>query len=51
MEPVEYTMDLTPTVKEKLPFLAESVLAELWRHGAMVSRKDGKPFGPEFSNF
>lgn len=51
LEPVEYTIGLTPAVEEKLPFLAESVLAELWRHGATISRKDGEPFGPAFSDF
>ncbi|MDO4854545.1 MAG: hydrogenase maturation protease [Coriobacteriia bacterium] len=51
LEPAEYTIGLTPAVEEKLPFLAESVLAELWRRGAAISRKDGKPFGPAFSDF
>lgn len=48
--PSEYAMELTPKVAERVPFLAESVLAELWRHGCHVRRKDGKPFGPSSSN-
>lgn len=48
--PSEYAMELTPKVAERVPFLAESVLAELWRHGCHARRKDGKPFGPSSSN-
>lgn len=48
--PSEYAMELTPVVEERVPFLAESVLAELWRHGCHACRKDGAPFGPSSSN-
>lgn len=43
MEPAEFVMGLTPKVQEKVPFLAETVIAELVRRGCEVTRKDGKP--------
>lgn len=43
MEPVEFMEGLTPRVNEKVPFLAETIVAELVRRGCDISRKDGKP--------
>lgn len=43
MEPVEFMEGLTPRVGEKVPFLAETIVAELVRRGCNISRKDGKP--------
>ena len=43
MEPVEFVEGLTPKVNERVPFLAETVVAELVRRGCTVARKDGKP--------
>lgn len=43
MEPVEFIEGLTPRVAERVPFLAESVIAELVRRGCAISRKDGAP--------
>ena len=43
LEPTEFIEDLTPKVAERLPFLAETVIAELVRHGCNITRKDGKP--------
>ena len=33
---------LTPKVLERMPFLAETVIAELVRRGCAITRKDGK---------
>lgn len=43
LEPVEFVEGLTPKVKERMPFLAETVIAELSRRGCSITRKDGKP--------
>lgn len=43
LEPVEFVEGLTPKVKERMPFLAETVIAELSRRGCSIARKDGKP--------
>lgn len=43
MEPADFTIGLTPRVAKRVPFFAESVIAELCRQGCAVSRKDGKP--------
>lgn len=43
LEPVEFIEGLTPKVKERMPFLAETVIAELSRRGCSITRKDGKP--------
>ncbi|MEF2846506.1 MAG: hydrogenase maturation protease [Eggerthellaceae bacterium] len=43
MEPAEFTIGLTPKVAEKVPFLAETVIAELVRRGCEIARKDGQP--------
>lgn len=43
LEPVEFVEGLTPKVKERMPFLAETVIAELSRRGCSTARKDGKP--------
>lgn len=43
LEPVEFVEGLTPEVKERMPFLAETVIAELSRRGCSITRKDGKP--------
>lgn len=42
LEPVEFVEGLTPKVKERMPFLAETVIAELSRRGCSIARKDGK---------
>lgn len=39
MYPPEFVMDLTPTVKERIPFLVETTIAELSRHGFEVPKK------------
>ena len=41
LEPVEFVEGLTPKVKERMPFLAETVIAELSRRGCSIARKDG----------
>lgn len=43
LEPAEFIEGLTSQVAERLPFLAETVVAELVRHGCNITRKDGKP--------
>ena len=43
LEPVEFVEGLTPKVLERMPFLAETVIAELSRRGCAITRKDGKP--------
>lgn len=43
LEPVEFVEGLTPKVKERMPFLAETVIAELSHRGCSITRKDGKP--------
>lgn len=43
LEPAEFIEGLTPQVAERLPFLAETVVAELVRRGCDITRKDGKP--------
>ena len=43
LEPVEFMEGLTPKVHERMPFLAETVIAELVRRGCAITRKDGKP--------
>lgn len=43
LEPVEFIVGLTPKVQERMPFLAETVIAELSRRGCAITRKDGKP--------
>lgn len=43
MEPVEFAEGLTPKVAKRVPFLAETVIAELVHQGCEISRKDGKP--------
>lgn len=43
MEPVEFMEGLTQPVHDRVPFLAESVIAELTRQGATITRKDGQP--------
>lgn len=43
LEPVEFIEGLTPKVQERMPFLAETVIAELSRRGCAITRKDGKP--------
>ncbi len=43
LEPAEFIEGLTPKVAERLPFLAETVVAELVRRGCDITRKDGKP--------
>lgn len=43
LEPDEFEQDLTPRVRERVPFLAESIVAELVRQGVSVTRKDGLP--------
>ncbi len=43
LEPADFMEGLTPKVNERLPFLAESVIAELVRQGCEVHRRDGKP--------
>lgn len=40
MSPAELVMGLTPRVYERLPFLVESVVAELDRQGMPLKRKD-----------
>lgn len=40
MSPAELVVGLTPQVHERLPFLVESVVAELDRQGAKLHRKD-----------
>lgn len=40
MSPAELTEGLTPKVFDRLPFLTESVVAELDRRGAQLIRKD-----------
>lgn len=42
LEPVEFMEGLTPKVLERMPFLAETVIAELVRRGCAITRKDGK---------
>lgn len=39
MSPAELTEGLTPKVYDRLPFLVESVVAELDRHGAHLARR------------
>lgn len=43
LEPSDFIVGLTPKVEERLPFLAETVIAELVRRGCSIERKDGKP--------
>ena len=43
LEPAEFIEGLTQPVADRLPFLAESVIAELVRQGCHVERKDGVP--------
>lgn len=43
LEPAEFIEGLTLKVAERVPFLAESVIAELVRHGCEITRKDGAP--------
>ena len=43
LEPAEFIVGLTQPVADRLPFLAESVIAELVRQGCHVERKDGVP--------
>ena len=43
LEPAEFIEGLTQPVAERLPFLAESVIAELVRQGCHIERKDGAP--------
>lgn len=40
MEPADFTIGLTPKVYEKLPFLVESVVAELYRRGIVLKKKE-----------
>lgn len=40
MEPSEFVVGLTPRVKAQVPFLAETVIAELVRRGCQVIDKD-----------
>lgn len=40
MEPSEFVVGLTPRVEEQVPFLAETVIAELVRRGCQVIDKD-----------
>lgn len=47
MYPAEYTIDLTPPVREALPLLVETAVAEIARHGVLLARKDGRPVGPD----
>ena len=43
LEPAEFMEGLTRPVADRLPFLAESVIAELVRQGCSIERKDGVP--------
>ncbi len=43
LEPVDFQMGLTPKVEARVPFLAETVIAELVRRGCEITRKDGGP--------
>ena len=43
LEPAEFMEGLTQPVADRLPFLAESVIAELVRQGCSIERKDGVP--------
>lgn len=43
LEPADFIEGLTPAVYERMPFLAESVIAELVRLGCSVARKDDLP--------
>ena len=43
LEPAEFMEGLTQPVTDRLPFLAESVIAELVRQGCNIERKDGVP--------
>lgn len=40
MEPAEFTVGLTPKVAERVPFLVETIEAELYRRGAPLTKKD-----------
>lgn len=41
MEPAEYVIGLTPDVDAAMPQFLETLVAELYRHGIVLSRKDG----------
>ena len=43
LEPAEFMEGLTQPVADRLPFLAESVIAELVRQGCSIERKDDAP--------
>ena len=45
--PAEVTIGLTPKVHEALPLLVETLIAELYRLGAEVKRKDGTSAVPQ----
>ncbi len=40
MQPVEYTIDLTPPVRDNLPLLVETTVGELARRGTVLVRKE-----------
>lgn len=41
MEPAEYTIDLSPSVKDNMELLVETTVGELARRGTVLKRKDG----------
>ena len=43
LEPAEFVVGLTSQVEQRVPFLAETIVAELVRNGCEITRKDGKP--------
>lgn len=42
LEPAEFVVGLTSQVEQRVPFLAETIVAELVRNGCEITRKDGK---------